>query len=103
MRLVAATAAAILALPAAAPAQDYPTRPISLVVPFAPGGTTDVLARILADELPAGVVNVIPGRGESVGNALINHDGVDMISLTGSAASTSWTVIRDASGPRLTT
>jgi aminobutyraldehyde dehydrogenase len=44
------------------------------------------LARVLAEELPAGVVNVIPGRGESVGNALINHAGVDMISLTGDVA-----------------
>lgn len=44
------------------------------------------LARILADELPAGVVNVIPGRGETVGNALINHELVDMISLTGDVA-----------------
>lgn len=44
------------------------------------------LARILADELPKGVVNVIAGRGETVGNALINHDGVDMISLTGDVA-----------------
>jgi aminobutyraldehyde dehydrogenase len=44
------------------------------------------LARILADVLPKGVVNVIPGRGESVGNALVNHDLVDMISLTGDIA-----------------
>lgn len=44
------------------------------------------LARILAEELPRGVVNVIPGRGETVGNALINHDLVDMISLTGDIA-----------------
>ena len=44
------------------------------------------LARILAEELPPGVVNVIPGRGESVGNTLINHRAVDMISLTGDIA-----------------
>jgi aminobutyraldehyde dehydrogenase len=44
------------------------------------------LARILADVLPKGVVNVIPGRGETVGNALVNHDLVDMISLTGDIA-----------------
>ena len=44
------------------------------------------LARILAEELPRGVANVIPGRGETVGNALINHDLVDMISLTGDIA-----------------
>jgi aminobutyraldehyde dehydrogenase len=44
------------------------------------------LARILAEELPKGVVNVIAGRGDSVGNALIHHDLVDMISLTGDVA-----------------
>lgn len=44
------------------------------------------MARILAEELPPGVVNVIPGRGHTVGNALIHHAGVDMISLTGDVA-----------------
>lgn len=44
------------------------------------------LAHILADELPSGVVNVITGRGHTVGNYLINHPGVDMISLTGDVA-----------------
>lgn len=44
------------------------------------------LARILAEELPPGVVNVVTGRGQSVGNHLINHPGVDMISLTGDVA-----------------
>ena len=44
------------------------------------------LARILAEELPAGVVNVITGRGQTVGNELIQHAGVDMISLTGDVA-----------------
>lgn len=44
------------------------------------------MAHILADELPEGVVNIIAGRGHSVGNTLINHPGVDMISLTGDVA-----------------
>jgi aminobutyraldehyde dehydrogenase len=44
------------------------------------------LARILAEVLPPGVVNILPGRGETVGNYLINHPGVDMISLTGDVA-----------------
>ena len=44
------------------------------------------LARILADVLPEGVVNVVLGRGESVGNALINHPKINMISITGDVA-----------------
>lgn len=44
------------------------------------------LARIFADVLPEGVVNVVLGRGESVGNALINHPKIGMISITGDIA-----------------
>ena len=41
------------------------------------------LARHLAEIFPAGAVNVICGRGDTVGNTLINHPRVSMISLTG--------------------
>lgn len=44
------------------------------------------LAKIMSDILPEGVVNVIVGQGASVGNALINHPGVDMVSITGDIA-----------------
>ena len=44
------------------------------------------MATILADILPEGVVNIVLGRGESVGNALINHAKVNMISITGDVA-----------------
>ena len=40
----------------------------------------------MADILPEGVVNVVLGRGDSVGNALINHPKVNMISITGDVA-----------------
>jgi aminobutyraldehyde dehydrogenase len=48
--------------------------------------TTLKLARIAADIFPPGVLNIVVGRGESVGNALINHPKVAMISLTGDIA-----------------
>ncbi|MFN3131894.1 gamma-aminobutyraldehyde dehydrogenase [Roseibium sp.] len=48
--------------------------------------TALAFAKILAGILPNGVVNVITGQGGSVGNALVNHSGVDMISITGDVA-----------------
>jgi len=48
--------------------------------------TTLKLAALLAEVLPAGVVNVVCGRGEPVGTALITHERVRMVSLTGSVA-----------------
>ncbi len=45
--------------------------------------TALMMAKICADILPEGVVNIIVGRGASVGSALINHPDVDMISITG--------------------
>lgn len=48
--------------------------------------TTLKLAKIIADIFPQGVVNVVVGRGETVGQALISHPKVSMISLTGDIA-----------------
>jgi aminobutyraldehyde dehydrogenase len=44
------------------------------------------MARVLSEVLPEGVVNIVVGQGGSVGNALINHPGVDMVSITGDVA-----------------
>ena len=48
--------------------------------------TTLMLGELLAEIYPAGVVNVVNGRGDSVGSPLIHHPAVRMISLTGSIA-----------------
>lgn len=49
--LAALTAGACALLPSLAAAQDYPNKPIKLIVPWSPGGGTDVLARIIAGKL----------------------------------------------------
>jgi len=72
--LAAACAAAPFAKPGFAAAELYPTRPITMVVPFAAGGGTDVLGRILADgmRVPLGqpvIVENVAGAAGSIGVA----------------------------------
>lgn len=60
----------------AATAQDFPSRPIRLVVPFAPGGATDILGRIIAERLgPAYGQSIIvdnkPGASGHVGAQIV--------------------------------
>lgn len=56
-------------------AQDYPSRPIRMVVPFSPGGTSDTLARILGQKLteawgPAVIVDARPGASGIIGTEI---------------------------------
>jgi tripartite-type tricarboxylate transporter receptor subunit TctC len=48
MRRTIAALATLLAIAGSAAAQDYPTRPVTMVIPFAAGGPTDVLGRVVA-------------------------------------------------------
>src|SRR4028118_1552260 len=57
-----------------AKAQEYPTRPITVVVPYAPGGNTDVVARIVLDHMARTlgqqlVVENVGGAGGTTGSA----------------------------------
>ena len=59
--------------------------------------TTLLLARVAAEVLPKGVFNVVTGRGASVGQPLVEHPKVAMVSLTGDVA-TGRKVLQAASG-----
>ena len=70
--LAVSTAAMGFALVRSAAAQQYPAKPVQLIVPFAPGGPNDISARIIADALSRSlrgslVVDNRPGAGGNIG------------------------------------
>ncbi len=84
--LAGAILAAILGVPACAQ-QPYPVRPITMIVPFAAGGPTDVLARILGQNMSQSlgvqiVVENVTGAGGTLGSARVAKaapDGYTMV------------------------
>ena len=57
-------------------AQTFPSKPVTFISPYAPGGTTDILARILAPRLQQALgqpflVEYRPGAGGNVGTAMV--------------------------------
>jgi tripartite-type tricarboxylate transporter receptor subunit TctC len=79
----------------AAVAQDYPSRPITLVVPFPPGGSTTIVARIVADKMSEAlgqsiVVDNRGGAGGTVGSRAVAKSAADgytiLLGYTGTLA-----------------
>jgi tripartite-type tricarboxylate transporter receptor subunit TctC len=96
-------AAFLVAAPAALAQQDFPIRPIRMIVPNPPGGATDVLARLLADELTATmgqpmVVDYKPGASGTIGSDLVaksKPDGYTLVMGHAASHATSSSMIKD--------
>lgn len=72
LSLLGALASPLALAQSAAPATTYPNRPIRLVVPFTPGGSTDILARAIGQELTKAwgqsvIIDNVPGAGGAIG------------------------------------
>jgi tripartite-type tricarboxylate transporter receptor subunit TctC len=85
-------AAVVLLVATAAVAETYPSRPIRIIVPTPAGGPVDVMARLIANALPAQIgQNVVvenkPGAGNTIGSKLAAQADPDGYTLMVSAAS----------------
>jgi len=74
--LVLAIASFTLGFGSAVMAQDYPTKPVRIVVPFAPGGINDIVGRMLATHLTERlgkqfIVEIRSGAGGIAGSELV--------------------------------
>ena len=84
--LVIASVLTALASAVPAAAQDYPTRPITLIVPFPAGGPTDTLARIIGDRMKTSlgqtvIVETVTGAGATIGVARATRAAPDGYTL----------------------
>src|SRR3954447_2383624 len=86
-RFAITVAAAIFGcLPLAAVAQQWPSKPIHAIVPFGPGSTIDVLARLVAAPLSAAlgppiVIENRGGAGGSIGSAYVVNQAPDVYTI----------------------
>jgi tripartite-type tricarboxylate transporter receptor subunit TctC len=92
-RVLVAAFCALAILPGAALAQAWPAKPIRLMVPFPPGGSTDIVARIVAQKLSEKlgqsiVIENRGGAGGTLGTAVVAKAAPDGYTLTVASTST---------------
>jgi tripartite-type tricarboxylate transporter receptor subunit TctC len=104
MLLAAAALLASLPRPATAQAAPWPQAgPIRLIVPFAPGGSTDIIARLIAEEMSRSLGQTVlvenrPGAGATLGTGLVARaapDGYTLLISVISALAVGQTLYRD--------
>jgi len=97
--LAGLVAAATVLAPSRGAAQDWPTRPLTLVVPFAAGGSSDAIARIVADGIgnflhQTVVVENVTGSGGMIGGSRVARAAPDgyqfVIGNVGTFAQSQW-------------
>jgi tripartite-type tricarboxylate transporter receptor subunit TctC len=104
-RSVLIALAALAALPRVAAAEDYPTRNVTFLVPFAPGGGTDVLARLVGAKLEqrlgkSFIVENRPGAGTTIAaatTAKATPDGYTLMQATSGTMAMNPTIFKNLS------
>jgi tripartite-type tricarboxylate transporter receptor subunit TctC len=87
LNIVSKTLIAAIAIAGAAHAENYPTRPVTMVVPFGPGTSTDVTARVIANTMSKSlgqpvIVENKPGAGGTIGTDYVAKSKADGYTLT---------------------
>ena len=73
------------------PAADFPSRPIRLIVPFAPGGGTDIIARTIAQKIGEAWRQPVVVENRAGGNGTIGANAVAKSPCAACFAGSSWT------------